>query len=265
VDYKDLLYTFDDGVARITLNRPEKLNALSWSTWAEIETAFIAAEDDDNVRAVLLSGAGRGFCAGSDLTSTLPESEYQLRPYRGREGKMRTRFLGTATVHACRKPTIAAVHGVCVGAGFSLALACDLRVAALDARFSAIFVKRGITADTGATWFLPRTVGMERALEMMWTGRMVSGEEAARIGLVGEAVPADQLEARALELARQVANGPSLAIELMKRLAYEGLDRDLETQIQQEQFLQAATAGSEDAKEGRLSFLEKREPVFRGR
>ena len=231
----------------------------------ERETAIEAANEDDDVRCVLLTGAGRGFSSGTDLTAAPDEANGPSRPFHGRLEAMRTRFLGAATVHDCRKPTVAAVNGVCVGAGFSLALACDIRIASEVAQFSAIFVKRGISADTGTTWFLPRLIGMERALEMLYTGRMVGAEEAVRIGLASEAIPADQLEARVTELASTIAHGPSLAVELNKRLAREGMSRSLAEHIEVEQFLQGVTHGSEDAAEGRLSFMEKREPVFRGR
>ncbi len=265
MNFRDIRYEVSDGIARLTLNKPDRLNALSWGTWAEIESAIESANSDDDVKVVLITGEGRGFSAGTDLQGQGSEDEWHPRPYTGRPGKYRSRFLGTATVYNCVKPTIAAVNGVAVGAGFSLALACDIRIASEAARFSAIFVKRAIVADTGCTWFLPRIVGMERALEMMYTGRMVGAEEALRIGLVSEVVPADQLEARATALATEIAKGPSLAIELNKRLAHEGLNRGLEEQIELEQFLQQITHASEDAIEGRQSFLEKREPVFKGR
>ncbi|MBE0611451.1 MAG: enoyl-CoA hydratase/isomerase family protein, partial [Dehalococcoidia bacterium] len=145
------------------------------------------------------------------------------------------------------------------------ALAADIRIAAQSARFSAIFVKRGIGPDTGATWFLPRLVGSDQALAMLWTGKMVSADEAREIGLVTEVVADDALIERTTELAGAIANGPSIAIEIAKRLVYEGATRDLVTQTEQEQFLQQATQGTEDAKEGRLSFIERREPRFTGR
>jgi 2-(1,2-epoxy-1,2-dihydrophenyl)acetyl-CoA isomerase len=265
MDFTDIRYELTGGIARITLNKPEKLNALSWGSWAEIETAIDMAENDDAAKVVLITGEGRGFCAGTDLTVTTPESEWPQRPFKGREGMMRSRYLATAQVYHCRKPTIAAVNGACVGAGFSLALACDIRLASEAARFSAIFVKRGITADTGATWYLPRIVGMENALKMMYTGRIVGAQEALGMGLVSEVLPADQLAARATELATEIAKGPSVAIELMKRLTQEGLTRELDAHIEHEQFLQGITHRTEDAAEGRKSFLEKREPNFQGR
>ncbi|MCC7365308.1 MAG: enoyl-CoA hydratase/isomerase family protein [Dehalococcoidia bacterium] len=264
--YKDIRYEVGgDGIARLTLNKPDRLNALSWGTWAEIEHAIDAANNDDAVKVVLITGEGRGFSAGTDLTGQGDEANWHPRPVTGREAKYRSRYLGTATVYNCTKPTIAAVNGVAVGAGFSLSMACDIRIASEVARFSAIFVKRAIVADTGCTWFLPRLVGLERALEMMYTGRMVGAAEAKEIGLVSEVVPADQLIERATALATEIAKGPSLAVELNKRLAQGAYTRGLEEQIELEEYLQAITHRSEDAVEGRQSFLEKRDPVFKGR
>jgi 2-(1,2-epoxy-1,2-dihydrophenyl)acetyl-CoA isomerase len=263
VDFTDIRYELVDNVARITLNKPDKLNALSWGTWAEIEQAIAAANSDDDVRCVLITGEGRGFSAGTDLT--VQGDNWPARPYPGRAGKVRSRYLGTTDVYECSKPTIAAVNGVAVGAGFSLSLACDIRIASEAARFSAIFVKRAIVADTGSTWFLPRIVGPARALELLYTGRMVGAQEALTMGLVNEVVPADELMPRALALASQIAHGPSVAVELDKRLVREAFDRDLASHTELEQFLQGYTHDTEDAREGRQSFLEKREPVFKGR
>lgn len=265
MEFKDILYSVEAGIARITLNKPEKLNALTWGSWAEIENAIAMAEADDAAKVVLVTGSGRGFCAGTDLTAGTKEADWPERPLAGRPGMMRSRYLATAQVYHCKKPTIAAVNGASVGAGFSLAMACDIRIASEAARFSAVFVKRAIVADTGCTWFLPRLVGMENALKMMYTGKLVDAAEALRIGLVSEVVPADELLSRATTLAAEIANGPSVAIELMKRLTQEGLTRGLDEQIEMEQFLQGITHNTEDAAEGRNSFLERREPVFRGR
>ncbi len=263
--FNDILYSVEHGIARITLNKPEKMNALSWGSWSEIENAVAAADADDAVKVILITGAGRGFCAGTDLTTGTKESDWPARPLTGRPGMMRSRFLGTAQVYQSRKPTIAAVNGASVGAGFSLALACDIRIASEAARFSAIFVKRAIVADTGSTWFLPRLVGIENALKLLYTGRIIDAQEALRIGLVSEVVPHDDLMTRANALAEEIATGPSVAIELIKRVTYDGLTRDLDTQIQMEQFLQGITSTTEDVKEGRQSFLERRDPVFKGR
>jgi 2-(1,2-epoxy-1,2-dihydrophenyl)acetyl-CoA isomerase len=263
--FKDITYEVNDGVGLVTLNKPEKLNAMTWGSWAELETALKQADDDEATRCVVITGAGRGFCAGTDLTSSETEADWHPRPFSGREEQMRSRYLVMEQVYHCRKPTIAAVNGASAGAGFSLALACDIRIASEAARFSAVFVKRAIVADTGCTWFLPRIVGMEQALKMLFTGRLVPADEALTMGLVSEVVPAERLMPRALELAGEIAHGPSVAIELMKRLAHEAWDKALDVQIEHEQMLQGITSRTEDVKEGRLSFLEKREPRFAGR
>ena len=263
-EFTDLLYEVKDNTAWITLNRPEKLNAVTWSSWAEIETAIGLADADDGVRCVVITGAGRGFCSGTDLTAEPGQHEFP-HPVTGRASLQRTRHLGPERVHRCRKPVIAAVNGVSAGAGLSLALAADIRIAGESARFSAIFARRGISPDTGSTWFLPRLVGSDHALAMLWTGKMVSAPEAKAIGLVTEVVPDDALIERTTALTASIAHGPSIAIEIAKRLVYDGATRDLVTQVEQEQFLQQSTHGTEDAKEGRLSFIERREPRFSGR
>jgi 2-(1,2-epoxy-1,2-dihydrophenyl)acetyl-CoA isomerase len=265
MNFHDILFQVDEGIGRLTLNNPDRLNALSWGSWAEIEQAIAIAEADDACKVVVITGAGRGFCAGTNLVAQGNESEWPDRPFKGREKMMRSRYLATAQIYHCRKPTIAAVNGACVGAGFSLAMACDIRIASEAARFSAIFVKRAIVADTGCTWFLPRLVGLENALKMMYTGRIVPADEALSMGLVSEVVAAEELIPRASALASEIARGPSVAIELMKRLTQDGLTRGLDEQVQMEEYLQQITRDSEDALEGRNSFLEKREPVFRGR
>ena len=264
MSYADITYEVQDAVGLITLNRPAKLNAMSWSTWAELETAFAEAERDDATRALVITGAGRGFSAGTDLTAA-PGAPSHPRPHGGRSGTLRSRHLGTEQLYHLQKPTIAAVNGVCVGAGLSLAMACDIRIAAEAARFSAIFVKRGINADTGASWFLPRLVGPEQAMRMLFTGAMVPAPEALAMGLVSEVVPTEELTDRALALAAEIAHGPSVAVEIMKRMVRESATLSLRQHVELEEHLQRITFETEDFAEGRDSFLEKREPMFRGR
>ena len=205
--FKDLTVDVNDHVALITLNKPEKLNAMTWGLWAELETAMASSEADDDVRCIVITGAGRGFCAGTDLTATETEADWHPRPFSGRDEQMRSRYLVMEQIYRCRKPTIAAVNGASAGAGFSLALSVDIRIASEAARFSAVFVKRAIVADTGCTWFLPRIVGMENALKMLYTGRLVPADEALAMGLVSEVVPPEKLMERAMALASRSPTG----------------------------------------------------------
>ncbi len=264
MQFEDILWEVDDdGVAHLTLNRPEKLNAISLDTLAEVEQAIAIANDDDNIRCILITGAGRGFSSGTDLTAR--GGTRGERPFPGRAGITRSTMLWPAYLYNCNKPSVVAVNGVCVGAGFSFALAADIRIASTEARFSAIFVKRAIVPDSGASWLLPRRVGLEHALRMMYTGRMVGGEEAKEIGLVSEVCPPDELMTRAGNLAREIARGPSVAVEVSKKLVRESLHRGIEEQTEMENFYQGFMQQTEDVKEGRLAFVEKREPNFQGR
>lgn len=264
MQFEEILWEVDDdGVAHLTLNRPEKLNAISLDTLAEIEQAITSANDDDNVRCILITGAGRGFSSGTDLTAR--GGTRAERPFPGRAGITRSTMLWPAYLYNSNKPSVVAVNGVCVGAGFSFALAADIRIASTEARFSAIFVKRAIVPDSGASWLLPRRVGMEHALRMMYTGRMVGAEEAKEIGLVSEVAPPEELMERAGALAREIARGPSVAVEVSKKLVRESLHRGIEEQTELENFYQGFMQQTEDVKEGRLAFVEKREPNFQGR
>ncbi len=264
MEFEDILWEVDaDGVAHLTLNKPGKLNAISLDTVAEIEHAVALANDDDAVRCILLTGAGRGFSSGTDLVDR--GGDRVERPFPGRARLTRSTMLAPAYLYNCAKPSVAAINGVCVGAGFSLALACDIRIASTEARFSSIFVKRAIVPDSGASWLLPRRVGLEHALRMMYTGRMVDAGEAKEIGLVSEVAPHDELMTRASALAREIARGPSVAVEVSKKLVRESLHRGIEEQTEMENFYQTFMQQTEDIKEGRLAFVEKREPNFRGR
>jgi 2-(1,2-epoxy-1,2-dihydrophenyl)acetyl-CoA isomerase len=264
MEYRDILVERQDGVVTITLNRPERLNAMSWDSWAELVDALRQAGADDESKAIIITGAGRGFCSGSDLTGVAGQSA-AAAPEVSRSQKFRSGFLSTYEVVACQKPTIAAVNGTTAGAGFALALACDIRIASETARFGTIFVRRGLSPDFGCTFFLPRIVGLSRALELMYTGEMFDAQEALRMGLVSRLVPADQLLEVASDLAARIAKGPSLAIEIAKRLAYRSVLPELEDHLRMEEYWSRVCQTSEDAQEGVRSFLEKREPQFRGR
>jgi 2-(1,2-epoxy-1,2-dihydrophenyl)acetyl-CoA isomerase len=258
----------DAGVATLTLNRPDKLNALDPSLLQEAATVIRELNDDDEIKALIVTGAGRAFCSGADLSS--PESGTDLN----RPGICRRERLSPFVSYGWlirqmdefAKPAIAAVNGIAAGGGLALALACDIRIASEEARFSSIFVRRGLVADCGTTFYLPRVVGAAKALELMWTGDIIDAAEASRIGLVNRVVPADELVNAAGEFALRLARGPSVSIEFHKRLTYEGLKTDsVLTQMAHEDFAQYVCRQTEDVKEGKNSFLEKREPRFKGR
>jgi 2-(1,2-epoxy-1,2-dihydrophenyl)acetyl-CoA isomerase len=264
MEYRNMLVEQQDGVVTITLNRPDRLNAMTWESWDELMDALRQASDDDAARAVIITGAGRGFCAGSDLVaSTTPAKEPQKEV--SRTDWLYSGYQATREVVACQKPTIAAINGTTAGAGLSLALACDIRIASETARLGTIFARRGLNPDFGCSFFLPRIVGLSHALELMYTGDMFDAQEALRLGLVSRLTPPDQLLPVATELARRIAVGPSLAIEATKRLAYRGLLDELEDHLRLEEYWSRLCQASDDAREGVLSFLEKREPHFRGR
>jgi 2-(1,2-epoxy-1,2-dihydrophenyl)acetyl-CoA isomerase len=258
----------DSGVGVITFNRPEKMNALNRRMADELVVALNDWREDAEIRAVVLTGAGRGFCAGADLSgeggigafnatdsNALPDIAQRPRWPLGNWVRYLNEF---------PRPIIAAVNGACVGAGLGLAAACDMRVAAASARFSAIFVKRGLSLDFGTSFFLPRLVGQGRALEIACTGRMVGAEEAERIGLANRVVPDEQVVDEAVKLAQDIAEAGPIAVEFSKKAVLASLGNDLEGQLFFESYAQEVCRYSEDAKEGIQAFLEKRTPSFKG-
>jgi enoyl-CoA hydratase/carnithine racemase len=262
--YADIRVEKKDGVVLLTLNRPDKLNAVTWNSWWEISQAVRQVGEDDEARVLVITGSGRGFSAGTDLAAVVAGAG-EAPPAASRNERLRSRYLGGVSVLACPKPTIAAVNGVAAGAGLSICLACDIRIASEEARFSAIWSRRALVPDMGCSYLLPRIVGISKALELMYTGDMIDAQEALAIGLVSQVVPADELTPTAMTLAGRIAKGPPMAIELTKRLAYRGWREEMEAQSEYEEYLQRLCAESEDAQEGVRSFLEKREPVFKGR
>jgi 2-(1,2-epoxy-1,2-dihydrophenyl)acetyl-CoA isomerase len=262
--YECLLYEAKDGIAQLTLNRPERLNALGGTLRDDLLDAITRAAADPQVRVMVITGAGRGFCSGGDVKAMNEARE------RGREGQLVDKFAPSRdrTLLAMRdapQPIIAAVNGPAAGAGMNLALGCDVRIASTAATFSQAFVKRGLHPDWGGTYFLPRAVGMAKACELIFTGEIIDAPEALRLGLVGRVVAPEELLPTARELARKIAAGPPVAIRLAKRALYRNLETDLRAALEFETFAQNVCRETDDAAEGIRAFVEKRPPVFRGR
>lgn len=257
--YQDLILEKEDGIATLTLNRPDKLNAISMTMREELPKAVDEVRGDDEVRVLIITGAGRGFCSGADVASLTGEKAGQSR----RSLLAPLGIWGVSLVEL-EKPIIAAVNGVAAGAGLSFALLCDIRIAAQSARFTAVWVRRGLIADVGATYFLPRILGVEKALELMYTGDIIDAREAERIGLVSRVVPDDDLMKVTKELATKIVKGPPIAIELMKRAVYRDIVSGLGAKLDFETYAQNICRQSEDHKEGVAAFIEKREAHFKG-
>ena len=266
MDSEHLIYRKDEGIATITLNRPQKLNAFTSEMYQGMMQMINDAATDDAVKVLVLTGTGRAFCVGADvkrLEQGLPRRDASHVPIDPSSDTV-SRIL-TLPLQRMEKPVIAAVNGIAAGGGLDAACACDIRIASERATFSSVFVRRGIVPTMGGTYFLPRLVGIDRACEMIWTGDLVDAEEAARIGLVTRVVPHDELEAATEELALKIAGGPPLAIKEAKRLIYSGLNTDLESALKDVIKAYTALGLSEDHREALRAFLEKREPVFKGR
>ncbi|MFN8035706.1 MAG: enoyl-CoA hydratase-related protein [Acidimicrobiia bacterium] len=257
-----LIVERDAGVVTVTLNRPEKKNAASKLMWEELLATFdeVATNRDDRV--LLLTGAGDAFCAGQDLTD--PGIREWMTGVAGSVAYVRRIGEVALALHQLPKPTVAAVNGVAAGAGANLALGCDLIVAAERARFSQIFVRRGLTVDFGGTWLLPRLVGLHKAKELAFLGDIVSAQEAADIGLVNRVVPDDALTAAVSELAARLAAGPPLVLGVVKRALNDSFALSMAQAVEQEAVAQSVMLASKDTAEAMAAFSERREPVFRG-
>lgn len=268
MDYTEILYDVSDGVATITLNRPEKMNAFSTTMIGEWTDAIEQARDDENVRVVIVTGAGRGFCSGMDVAAEAG-GQGVLRTESGpaqRRNSLRYNVHRVARALALLdKPYIAAVNGPAAGAGMDMASMADIRFGSETARIGMAYVRMGIIPGDGGAYFLPRIVGLSKALEWMWTGDMIEAQEALRAGYFSKVYPAEKLLEETRAFAGRLAEGPAVAIQLVKRLAYRSLDATLDQALDLAQSAMVITQSTEDAKEGPRAFTERRKPVFQGR
>ncbi len=261
MEFRTLLFDVRDHVAHITLNRPDAANSINEDMGRDLMHAALRCDEDPEIRAVLISGAGKIFSGGGDLKAFSAKGD-QL-PYHVKEI---TTYLHAAVSRLTRMdaPVVAAVHGAVAGAGMSIAIACDILVAAETTRFTVAYTRAGLTPDGSATYFLPRIVGLKRALELTLTNRMFSAQEALQWGLVTRVVPDNDLLAQARAIAVQLAAGPTRAYGVSKRLLHSGWAETLETQMENESQAIADSARSADAREGITAFLEKRTPKYKG-
>jgi 2-(1,2-epoxy-1,2-dihydrophenyl)acetyl-CoA isomerase len=260
-----ILFEKKENIATLTLNRPDKMNAFNDQMAEELVNCFETIDQDQDVRAVIITGAGKSFCAGADLRERfLPKIEQRKKGFlKDVTGEFSE--LGALALSRVRKVTIAVINGVASGVGCTLALGCDIRMASATAKFSFPFLRVGILPEFGSTYYLPRLVGIGKACEVVFTGQTIDAEEAKEIGLVNRVVPLERLMEESYAMARKIAQMPPLALAISKRALYQGLRApDLASQLQYEALALVHLLGTADHEEGVRSFLEKRDPTFKG-
>ena len=263
--YSTVILDKAEGIATITLNRPEKLNAFNDTMFDELPEAFGEVEQDNDIRVLVITGANHNFCAGADIKGIF------LKGIEERKAGVQSNALAGWMQNLCShfknmtKPVIASIDGYSIGIGLTVPLQCDLRIASEAAVFSIPFVRLGIMPELGSTYFLTRLIGMAKACELAFTGKYIGAKEAKEIGLVNEVVPATELEEATYKLAKTIAEGSPLAMRMTKIAFYQGLDAYIEQQLQHEISVYDILLQSEDHEEGIRSFLEKRQPIFKGK
>lgn len=257
-DFKNILFDVDDQVATVTLNRPETLNALTFDMMDEVHDALARIEADRQIRAMILTGAGRGFCSGQNLRDRIPPGAELV------DAIMGCYFRAIQGIRTCRVPVITAVNGTAAGGGFSLALAGDIVMAARSAKFIQVFSRIGLIPDLGSTYLVPQAIGRARALKMMMTNQPVSAEVALQWGLISDCLDDRELLPAARELAAKLAEGPTRTLVATRRLVDECESNAFETQFRRELEVQSEMRESHDGKEGVAAFVEKRPAMFRG-
>ena len=271
-EFEDIIYEISDRVATISLNRPDRLNALSPAMRRELLDAVVTADGDPDVGAMIVTGLGRGFCSGGDMKAMNDaggagrtagtDTEAKHAALNEKIAPVRDRVV--LAMRNATKPVIAAINGPAAGAGMNIALACDIRIASTVASFGQTFSRRGLHPDWGGTYFLPQIVGTAKAAELVWSGKMIDSAEALRLGIVSELVEPDDLMATATDMATSFASGPPIAIRLAKQSIYKSLNSSLEEALEYETFAQNICAATADSREGIAAFVEKRQPKFTG-
>lgn len=268
MDYEAILFDVSDGVATITLNRPERMNAFSEALLTEWTDAIVRSQDDDDVRVVLITGAGRAFCAGADLKAQGDE-DYALMQHLGPgERRNSLRYSVHRVPQALEyldKPYIAAVNGAAVGAGMDMVSMADIRIASDQARFGMSYVNVGLIPGDGGAWLLPRLVGKQQALDLIWNGSIFGADQALEMGYVLKVVPHDSLMDEARAYAEKLASGPPIAIQLAKQLVRRSETLSFMEALNAAQHAMTIAQSTEDSREGPLAFREKRAPKFTGR
>jgi 2-(1,2-epoxy-1,2-dihydrophenyl)acetyl-CoA isomerase len=259
----ELIETIECGIATLTFNRPERMNALSRPIMEGLLQGLPRLAGDPSVKVVVLTGAGRAFCAGGDVKDMAQGGEQ--RSAAEATARLRSRMEVSRILHELPKPTIAMINGPAAGAGLALALACDLRIAGTSARLVTAFIRVVFSGDFGGSFFLTRLVGTAKARELYFTGRPVEADEALSLGLVNRVVPDEELAAVTMEVARSLAQGPSIALSLMKRNLNCAETGDLAELLDMEAAHQVQTGRTEDHREAAKAFVEKRAPIFTGR
>jgi enoyl-CoA hydratase/carnithine racemase len=277
MSYEEILYEVSDGIATVTLNRPEKLNAWTLHMGAEVRHAFFQANKDEAVRVIVITGAGKGYCAGADMDLLRAAQQGGSDTDLGAGDATLSTGYDEASIPAAfrgaysyplglQKPVIAAVNGVAAGLGLSYMLYYDMRIASERARFGTIFSRRGLVAEHGTAWLLPRLIGMHNACDLLYSGRLINADEALRMGLVNRVVPHDTLMQNVRETAMEMATLCSpRSIRIMKRQLYGDLFVDLAASMEEADHEMVASFTTEDFREGVASFVQRRPPKFTGK